>query len=135
MSLIATLALGLALSASPKADEKFYSVETAGTTAKLKVGADGKLKLHIKPAKGYKISREAPLKIKLAAAGVKLKKDALGQKDATDEKSEAPAFEVGFAALSAGDQGIEADASFFLCNETICEKKTEKLKVAVKVDP
>ena len=134
---LSTLSLALALVAGPKQEgfaDKPYTVDTSKSTATVKAGKDGTLSLHIKPAKGYKISREAPLKIKLSSAeGVKLSKAKLGQKDAHDSKSTSPQFAVEFKAVSKGEQTIAADATFFVCNKEICQRKKEKVTVAVAV--
>lgn len=132
------VALGVLLTGEANPDkipEKPYSIETRGTTSQVKTGADGQLQLVIKPATGYKISREAPLKIKLASDGCDLAKSALGQKDAHDDKSTSPKFAVSFKGKTAGAQTIDAKATFFVCNENLCERKTESVKVAVQVDP
>lgn len=137
MSVIASIALGIVLAASPKADsvpESSYTVDASGTTTSVKAGKDGVFKLSIKPAKGYKVSREAPMKIKLKSDGVKLAKAKLGQKDAKDAEHKSVKFKVDFAAATAGKQSIECDATFFVCSDKICEKKKEKLTVAVNVE-
>ncbi len=137
MSVLTTaLALALSFSAAdaPAEAAKPYSIDLGGTTQQVKVGADGKLALHIIPAKGYKVSREAPLKIALAAEGLELSKAKLGHKDADGEKNTDPKFAVAFTAPKQGEQSIDAKATFFICNENLCERKTEKLKVSVLVD-
>ena len=115
--------------------KKNYAIDTSGTTTVVKPGTDGTLKLQIKPASGYKVSAEAPLKIALSSEQVKLSKEKLGHKDATEKEAEAPTFTVPFSASKNGKGTISADAMFFICSETICERKTEKLTVAVDVKP
>lgn len=135
-ALTTALALGLALSAADAKleDAKTYAIDLTGTTQQVKAGAEGTLSLHIKPAKGFKISREAPLKISLSAAGLELAKQKLGHADADGKTNEDPKFAVAFAAKTAGEQAIEAKAVFFICNENLCERKTENLEVAIHVD-
>ena len=132
------LAVSLWAASAPKADklpEKPYAFDTAGTTKALKNGQKGALRLVIKPASGFKISREAPLNITLASKGLELSKSKLGQKDAADTTTTSPEFAVEFTGKQLGPQAIEAHASFFVCNETLCERKTDTLTVAITVDP
>lgn len=141
MSLSTILSIGLALAAGPKGDEKPqtdekpYQIDVSGTTQKVKSGAQGGLSIHIRPALGYHVSAEAPLKISLAAEGLALAKSALGHKDADDPKAEAPRFKVSFSGKEKGERVINADALFFVCSESLCERKTEKLAVKVEVTP
>jgi len=130
------LSLGLPAQASAKDfPDKPYTLKTKGTTTKVKQGKAGTFALQIIPAKGYKVSREAPMKIKLKSKGLELEKKKLGQKDAQNKKSTSPKFNVGFKTPAAGAQSIDANAIFFICNEEICQRKVEKVKVAVSVAP
>jgi hypothetical protein len=131
MSALALLFVGLATIANPKN----YTIDHSQTTKEVKPGQSGMLYLHIVPADGFKVSAEAPLKINLTAAGLKLHKTNLGHDDAKDKKSTAPEFGVKFAAPEQGDKAIEVDATFFVCDERICERKQEKLTVAINVKP
>lgn len=127
------LALGLTLAGEAKADAKNYTLDLNGTSKEVHVGKDGTLKLLIKPAQGFKISAEAPLKIGLDARGLELSKKALGHDDAKDKKSTSPEFDVKFAGTAPGSQSIQVDAMFFVCNEKLCERKTEKVTIPVNV--
>ena len=128
----ALLVLSLTLTGAPDADKK-YTVDVTKTTQAVKKGEAGEFCLHIKPADGFKISPDAPLKIVLAANGVSLDKDKLGHADAKDPKSTAPEFTVAFKTSESGEKTIEAEAAFVVCDATICERKKETIVVAVKV--
>ena len=134
---LSTAVFALALAAPAFADAtKAYSIDTAGTTTKLKQGAKGQLKVAIKPAEGHYVSPEAPFKITLSAEALTVAKTSVSRADLDDPKAKAPSFKVALTApAKAGDGKVMADVSFFLCNETICEKKTEKVAVAVSVTP
>lgn len=134
---LTTAALSLVLSAPAFADgAKAYAIETAGTTTKLKPGAAGQLKVAIKPAEGHYISPEAPLKVTLAGESVTVAKTTVGRADLDDPKSKAPSFKVALTApAKAADGKVSADLTFFLCNENLCERRTEKVTVAVSVAP
>jgi hypothetical protein len=131
MSLGALLFVGLATIANPKN----YTIDTSQTTQEVKAGGNGTLHLQIIPANGFKVSPEAPLKINLSAEGLKLNQSALGHDDAKDKKSTSPEFGVKFGAPEQGGKSIQVDATFFVCDEKICERKTEKLSVAINVKP
>ena len=138
MLTFSTLALTLALSTQVSAKDfpdKPYSLKTKGTTTQVKKGAQGKFALQIIPAKGFKVSREAPMKIKLKSDGLTLEKSKLGQKDVINKKGDFSQFNVPFGTPASGSQSVAANAVFFICNENICQRKVEKLEVAVTVKP
>lgn len=118
-----------------KSGAKTYSIDTSGTTQEVRAGAGGTFKLQIKPAEGYHVSSEAPLKITLKGEGLELAKPALGQGDVEDKSSQAPSFKVAFSTKAKGKGMINADAMFFVCSESLCERKTEKVAVAIDVKP
>ena len=123
MLTFSTLELTLALSTQVSAKDfpdKPYSLKTKGTTTQ---------------AKGFKVSREAPMKIKLKSNGLTLEKSKLGQKDVVNKKGDFSQFNVSFGAPASGSQSVAANAVFFICNENICQRKVEKLEVAVNVKP
>jgi len=131
----AALLLGLALSASPAAEgaDKKYDISFEGTTSEVQVGKSGTFAIAIKPKEGFKVSNEAPLKIKLASSGLALKKKVLKTKDAKEKWDKSPAFAVPFSADKDGAQTIDVNATFFVCDIKICERKTEKVSVPVSV--
>lgn len=131
----AAFLLGLALTSTPVADkaEKKYEISFDGTTKDVRKGKDGTFAMSIKPADGYKVSNEAPLKIKLASKGLGLEKSMLKTKDAKEKWEKSPSFAVGFSAKESGPQTIDVKATFFVCDVKICERKSEKLSVPVSV--
>lgn len=134
MNVATLLLVGLTVIANPKDDgPKKYTLDLSKTTNEVKAGGEGYFHLAIKASEGFKVSAEAPLRIKLASPGLKLHKKKLGHKDAKDAKSTSPEFEVRFGADAAGEQSIDVDATFFVCDDKICERKNEKLTVAVAV--
>lgn len=135
MSLTAAL-LGLAIVAAQPTEEnvdKKYTIDFTETTKDVEKGKRGLFAMHIKAAEGYKVSQDAPLKIQLASSGLDLQKKTLKSKDATEKKWTSPRFAVRFGADEPGEQKIDVDAVFFVCDEKICERKKEKMTVAVKV--
>ena len=123
----------LGLVATAEAADKKYSIDLSKTTKQVKPSEKGMFYMHIKPAEGYKVSKEAPLKIKLTSPALDLHKKKLSVKDAKDAKAKGAEFGVKFVASKEGDTSIEVDATFFVCDENICERKKEKLTVPVSV--
>lgn len=135
MSALGFLVAGLLASAQPNAaaEDKKYEIDVSHTTKEIKPGDSGMFHLLIKPAEGFKVSTEAPLKIELASKELKLHKSQLTVKDAKDMKAKSPEFGVKFGAPNACSTSIEVNASFFVCDENICERKKEKISVPVAV--
>jgi hypothetical protein len=131
----AAFALGLAATPAARADEKSYTLVTDGSSSSVKVGADGKFALHIKPAAGYHVNKEGPFKIVLSGDRVKPALDRLERKHAKDGNVESPRFEVALKGVEAGAGKLQADATFVICSETVCERRVEKLALAVDVKP
>lgn len=135
LSAAAALTLGLAAAPAVHADDKSYTLVTEGSSSSVKVGADGKFALHIKPAAGYHVNKEGPFKILLSGDRVKPAIDKLERKHAKDGNVESPRFEVALKGLEAGAGKLQADATFVICSETVCERRVEKLALAVDVKP
>jgi hypothetical protein len=134
--MLTTLLVAAALSFVGASDAaKNYSFDHSGTTQEVQAGKPGTFKLSIKPAEGFHVSPDAPLKISLDGSGIDLSKKALGHDDARDKKSFSPEFSVKFTAAEAGAKSINVDAMFFVCNEKLCERKTEKVSVPITVKP
>lgn len=112
-----------------------FTVDVSKTTKAVKTGKEGQFILQIKAAPGYKVSKDAPLKIKLASEGVALSKARLKAKDATKKEFTSPTFKVPFEGKAPGDTSIAMDATFFVCDVQICERKTAKVSVPVSVRP
>lgn len=135
---VAAVTLGLLIMAPPtvaEGDGKKYDLDVSETSQKVSKGDRGTFQLRIQARPGFKVSQEAPLKIKLESDGLGLKKRLLRAEDAKNRKWTSPEFAVGFSADESGDQNIDVDAVFFVCDERICERKKEKLSVAVSVLP
>jgi hypothetical protein len=139
--MIRTFLAALALLAAPlargddtaAAAARSYRIETAGTTTELKAGGKGNLVLTIVPVDKVHVHPQAPLKITLQSAGLRLEKTSLGHKDAVDPKADGPRFEVPFSATDAGKHDATAKLDFFICSDQWCVKQTRDVTVAVSV--
>lgn len=132
---VMTLGLLLMAPASSEADGKKYEIDISETSREVSQGDKGTFQLRIQARPGYKVSQEAPLKIKLKSEGLALKKSLLEAKDAKSKKWTSPEFAVAFSAEETGAQNIDVDAVFFVCDERICERKKEELSVPISVSP
>ncbi len=133
-----TAALLLSISAQSADEAKGrgvdYDIDTAASTAQIKVGERGKFVMAIRPRKDRKVHQQAPLSVALRApAGIVLDKAKLGRKDAVAGDDKKVELSVGFVAKSGGEQAIEADATFFICTDKWCQRMTEQVTVTVRV--
>ena len=111
--------------------EKRYKVETPATT--VKVGETAKASLRIVASAGSHVSDEAPLKIKLTGAGVKLAKDTLRTEDIAEGKGASPRFEVAVVGDRKGEGSVTAEMTFIVCTKELCERESEKVTIPVTV--
>jgi hypothetical protein len=118
-----------------RATKDDYAIDTSKSSAALEVGEDGKLALVITPKNGTKIHPQAPLEVKLTVKdGVDLEKKKLGRKDIKDAEAKSPELTCGVKGKKKGTHNVEADVSFFLCTDTFCQRMTDRVTIAVKVD-
>lgn len=130
------LALWMPLRAQeePKGKGVDYTIDTSQSTRQLKAGERGTYVLAIVPGKDRKVHKQAPLSVTLRApAGIVLDKAKLGRADVASDDGKRVELKVGFAAKSAGEQAIEADATFFICTDKWCQRMTEQVAVTVNV--
>ena len=111
-----------------------YSIDTSASSTEVKVGERGQLVIAIVASKGRELHQQAPLSVSLRApAGIVLDKAKLGRADATKASKDRVELRVGFSAKSAGDQNIDASASFFVCTEKWCQRASENISVTIHV--
>lgn len=127
-------------SAAPTGDEKAtrddYELSTAGTDAHVKVNAEGKFALVITPKNGKKIHPDAPLEVTFKPSkGVKPQKGKLGRADIVDKNAKEPRVVTSVRGEKAGATTMDADVSFFLCTDSWCQRMSDRISVAITVDP
>lgn len=138
--LSAWIAASLLTSAGEAKATPKYQLDFAGSSQVLKIGQPGKLALKIHAAPGFRISTDAPLKIKLSAPALKLGKQLLKQRDsrakpAKGQKYATPTFEVKMEGQQAGPAEVAVDARFFVCDDKICERTRARQQLKVEVQP
>jgi hypothetical protein len=137
---LAAVLLGMAgpgptRAADPAADAaQAYTLEASAAPAAVKVGEAGKVAVVIRPKPTWHVHPQAPLKVRFTAPpGLKVERPELGRKDVSDPKAEAPRYETGFVATTAGAQRVDASVDFFICSDTACVKQARTLPIAVTV--
>ncbi len=134
-SATATATAAPAPSAEDKATKDDYELDTTGTDAKIKVGADGKFSLVVKPKNGKKVHPDAPFEVTFKEPkGVRPAKNKLGRADVVDKASKSPEVQTKLKGDKAGDATLEASVSFFLCTDAWCQRMTDRVSVAITVE-
>jgi hypothetical protein len=118
---------------------RLYEVSTEGSTTSVATTGRGRVVISIQTKDGAHVSDEAPLKIDLKAADVKLEKERLTYADnltkaGAEQKFPAPRFEVGFDAPKKGKATIDAKMTFFICTEKLCVRQSKNLAIPVTVN-
>ena len=140
-SLLSCLAL-VALVATPawaaNAEKKIDPNERAELTLKapdtLKVKQKSEISFAIKPEKGWKVSLEAPLSVKLSNAGkVVIAKRKLGVKDGAKD-GKGFILKTNIEGATAGADTVKAKAVYFLCTADVCKRFTASREIALKVN-
>ena len=115
-------------------DPKEKAELTLKAPDKLKVKQSAELSFHIKPEKGWKVSFEAPLSVKLSNAGkVTIKQRKLGIKDGKKE-GEGVVLSTTVQGASSGADKVTAKAVYFLCTADVCKRFSAKREIALKVN-
>lgn len=136
------LAIALFLCRTAPAEEvdpaTLYELSTEGTSKSVRAGQQGTFVLTIRTRGNSHVSDEAPLKLELASASLKLNKaklvlaDSVAKKEPGKQYAE-PRFEVPFTAAAAGKTTLEGKLSFFICTEKLCARQQKTLSIPVDV--
>ena len=125
------LALLAALDASSA-----YKIEAL--PSKVKSGAVAKARLEVVPVQGAHVSPDAPISLTVqSGAFSKVEKEKFGRADARPTDKQGVAFEVPFTAAKAGPgqkDELHARLNFFICTETLCEKQSRDVTLALEVE-
>ncbi|MEE8408615.1 MAG: hypothetical protein V3T05_03325 [Myxococcota bacterium] len=125
--------------AHAESKEKVYSISTATLPEAITTGSDAEFKLTITPNAPWVLKTTTPLKIILEASdGIALVKKKFSNKDIVDEKSDeesdAKSVKAPFKANARGQQKINADLTFFLCTEEICQRYTDEAELSLQIN-
>ena len=128
--ILAALVLGVA----PKEAEPEYRFLLEGTSEAIELGSFGAVRITVAPRSDKKLNLKSPLRIELEAEGLVLDKAQLGAADAIEAERRV-SFETRFEGTREGPTQLKVQATFFICDERVCERRTESRTVAVTVRP
>lgn len=127
--ILAALLVTVAMTGTAIAEEKKYTVDVSA--ASTKVSTKSVAKVHVSPAKGYKMNLEYPTKVKLNAAdGVTLEKTTLAKGDGKIDVKGVD-FEIAYTPDRAGKTTITGEIKFAVCTENDCIPQVEKISINV----
>jgi saccharopine dehydrogenase-like NADP-dependent oxidoreductase len=132
VALSASVALATDKEAKINPDEQALLTLTAPSDVKVK--QKGEISFAIAPEKGWKVSLEAPLSVKLKGAGkLIIGKRKLGVKDGSKD-GKGFILKTSIEGASAGTDTVTASAVYFLCTDEVCKRFTATRELAVKVN-
>ncbi len=103
------------------------------------LGEPAALAIAIAVDRGLTVSRDAPVIVDLAGAGLGLKKTRLGRADAVDPGADAPRFAVALRPTAAGDFAVRVRIRLWLCGGRTCRpldvRREAKVVVAAPAPP
>ena len=133
--LLVTLGLGACTARAEGDAGKSYTLAATVTPAAPKKDGPATWALTITPKAPYVLKTSTPLTVSLKpTATVRLDKATLKGADIVDGNSAAKTVRTGFSANAAGDAGISADVTFFLCTDAICQRFKDAVQTRFKVE-
>jgi hypothetical protein len=110
-----------------------YKIEAL--PSKAKSGAVSKARLEVVPVQGAHVSPDAPISLTVqSGAFSKVEKEKFGRAESKATEKQGVAFEVPFTAAKAGKDELHAKLNFFICTETLCEKQSRDVTLALEVE-
>jgi len=110
-----------------------YKIEAQATKAKH--GAPAKAHVEVVPAQGAHVSPDAPISFTVHSGAVaKVEKEKLGRADSKPTDKHGVAFDVPFTAAQAGKDELRGTLNFFICTDTLCEKQSREVTLALEVE-
>lgn len=109
-----------------------YRVSLEGSTPELVVGERGTLRFLIEARADKKVNRKSPLRVELTSEQLRIQKPRLEAKDAEGD-DRMVRLSTEFEAEAPGPAVLSLRALFFICDERVCERKTESLQHTVQV--
>jgi hypothetical protein len=110
-----------------------YKIEAQ--PSKAKHGTAAKARLEVVPVAGAHVSPDAPISLTVhSGAFSKVEKEKLGRSEAQPTGKQGVLFEVPFTSAQAGKDELHAKLNFFICTETLCEKQSREVTLALEVE-
>jgi hypothetical protein len=98
-------------------------------------GEAGVLPIAIAVDRGLAVSKDAPVIVDLAGAGLGIKKTRLGRADAVDPGADAPRFAVPLRPPAAGELAVKVRIRLWLCGGRVCRPLELRREAKVIVAP
>jgi hypothetical protein len=133
--LVAACAAWLLLAGGPaRAAGDAYEVKS--NPVKATVGEKTTASVNIATKTGWHLNEEAPFTLKLTPGqGITVEKPRLVRADLAASTDSTARFDVVLVAGKEGHGEVQADASFVICQETICRPIKEKVVISVEASP
>jgi len=135
---IAGLAVIAAAAAPAAAQQPGWEVRVP-ERVEVVAGEAGVLPIAIAVDRGLTVSRDAPVIVDLAGAGLGIKKTRLGRADAVDPGADAPRFAVPLRPPAAGDFAVKIRIKLWLCGGRACRpldvRREARIAVAAPSSP
>tara|TARA_R110000765_G_scaffold400271_1_gene495177 strand:+ start:536 stop:952 length:417 start_codon:yes stop_codon:yes gene_type:complete len=133
--LAVVFALSLIVLLATRYTKSNYSVRISGHEATW-VKNYAHVRISVKPAEGWKLSKEAPTKIVLKHTdNVELSNRTLTIANAKWDKDGTAHFDVIVTATKVGLASIEAEMNLFICNENTCKREWTLMTKTIVVNP
>ncbi len=132
--LASLLSVALLLGAPPAEAEPEYRFSLEALSPEVELGAFGTLRIVVEPRADKKLNLKSPLRMELDSEGLRLDKALLGAADAREEDKRVT-FETRFEGTRQGPASFSVRAVFFICDERVCERRTETRTARVTVRP
>ena len=133
--LAVVFALSLIVLLATRYTKSNYSVRISGHEATW-VKNYAHVRISVKPAEGWKLSKEAPTKIVLKHTdNVELSNRTLTIANAKWDKDGTGLFDVIVIATKVGLASIEAEMNLFICNENTCKREWTLMTKTIVVNP
>ena len=114
---------------------KAYKIETSQAPLRVKKGETGQAKVTVVPRSDAHVSPEAPVSVTVSAGpALELPKQKLGRPDAKATEAKGVEFDVPFVGKQAGKDLLQAQVTFFICTEKLCERQKREVALAVVVE-
>ena len=99
------------------------------------LGGAAVLPIAIAVDRGLAVSKDAPVIVDLAGAGLGIRKPRLGRADAVDPGADAPRFAVPLRPPAAGELSVRVQIRLWLCSSRVCRPLELRREAKVVVAP
>lgn len=127
------LVLGIAACAHADGHAALYGLTTTVSPEQLSAGAKATVAFDLTLKPGARISDGSPMRASISAQNLSIDRCELDRADAA-VRPDGARFLVPVTALQQGPAPLDADLTFYLCTETICELQSRHVNVPLFVE-